>query len=69
VLAPRGIPLAILVTLDKHTAAIVNAKDFGDAVNTQGIEADHIGLEAFGAFIREDHARWKQLIEKNRISG
>lgn len=57
VLAPRGIPRAILATLDKHTAAIVNAKDFGDAVNTQGSEADHIGIDAFSAFIRDDHAR------------
>jgi hypothetical protein len=39
------------------------------ASNTQGAEADHIGLDQFAAFVRKDHARWKQIIEKNQIRG
>jgi tripartite-type tricarboxylate transporter receptor subunit TctC len=66
-LAPPGVPAAVLNSLDRETAAIVGSKDFSDAVNTQGAEVDHLALASFGAFIRKEHARWKQVIEKNRI--
>ena len=68
-LAPAGVTRAVLAVLDRETAVIVNGREFSDAVNTQGAEPDHLGLAPFAAFIRKDHAQWKQVIEKNRIRG
>ena len=68
-LAPAGVARGVLAALNKETAAVVGSKDFSEAVNTQGAEADHIGGAAFAAFIRKDHAQWKGVIEKNKIRG
>ena len=65
--APAGVPRNVLAALDKETAVVVKSKEFSDAVNTQGAEADHIGLAQFSEFIRKDHAQWKQVIDRNRI--
>ena len=55
------------MALDSEVAEIVRSKEFSDVANTQGAEADHIELDQFVAFVRKDHARWKQIIEKNQI--
>lgn len=55
------------MTLNNAVATIVNAPAFSEMVNAQGAEADYLGMAAFGAFVRKDHARWKVLINDNRI--
>ncbi len=67
--APPGLPRKILLALDREVAMIAASKEFADVANTQGAEADHVGVDQFGAFIRNDSARWKQIIEKNQIRG
>ncbi len=67
--APPGLPRKILLALDKEVAVIVGSKEFSDVASNQGAEADHIGVEHFGAFIRKDSARWKEIIDKNQIRG
>lgn len=66
---PPGLPRKIQIALDTATGDIVRSKEFSDVANTQGAEADHIGLGEFAAFVRKDHARWKQIIDKNQIRG
>ena len=56
-LAPAGVARGVLSVLDKETSAIVGSKEFADAVNTQGAEADHIGGASFAGFVRKDHAQ------------
>jgi tripartite-type tricarboxylate transporter receptor subunit TctC len=68
-LAPARLPRAIAVALDRELAAMASSRDFVELVNSQGAEPDHIGLDAFAAFIRADSARWRQVIEKNQIRG
>lgn len=65
--APPGLPRKIQSALDRETAEIVRSREFSEAANNQGAEADHIGLAPFAAFVRKDHARWKQIIERNQI--
>lgn len=67
--APPGVARKILLALDKETADIVRSKEFADVAATQGAEAEHIGIDQFAAFVRKDHARWKQIIDKNQIRG
>jgi len=67
--APPALPRKIQIALDKEVAEIVRSKEFSDVANTQGAEADHIGLDQFTIFVRKDHARWKQIIDKNQIRG
>jgi tripartite-type tricarboxylate transporter receptor subunit TctC len=68
-LAPPRLPRKIVARLDAEVAAIVNSKEFGEVVSLQGAEADRLGLAAFATFMRADSARWKQLIDKNKIRG
>lgn len=65
--APLGVAQKILLALDKETAEIVRSKEFADVAGTQGAEAEHIGISQFPAFVHKDHARWKQIIDKNQI--
>jgi tripartite-type tricarboxylate transporter receptor subunit TctC len=68
-LAPPRLPRRIQVALDREVAVILKSREFVDLVNAQGAEADHVGLDQFSAFIRNDLARWKQVIDKNQIRG
>jgi tripartite-type tricarboxylate transporter receptor subunit TctC len=68
-LAPAKLPRNVAIALDRELAAMAASKDFVDLVNAQGAEADHVGLDAFGKFMRADSARWKQVIDRNQIRG
>ena len=65
--APLGVSQKIRIALDREVAEIVRSKEFSDVANAQGAESDHIGIESFAGFVRKDHARWKQIIDKNQI--
>jgi tripartite-type tricarboxylate transporter receptor subunit TctC len=68
-LAPAKLPRKIAAALNNEIAAIARTKEFAEAINNQGAEADTVGLEAFSAFIRTDFARWKKIIDANQIRG
>jgi tripartite-type tricarboxylate transporter receptor subunit TctC len=64
---PAKLPLAVIERLDGEIRAMLQSREFNDALNAQGAEADFLGPEAFGTYLRADFAQWKKVIDQNRI--
>ena len=68
VLAPAGTPAPIVATLRGHLAAILATPAFREQVSGLGAEIFDLGPEAFGAFMREDLAKWAAVIKAIKLS-
>ena len=68
VLAPAGTPAPIVATLRGHLEAILATPAFRKQVSGLGAEIFDLGPEAFGAFMREDLAKWAAVIKAIQLS-
>jgi tripartite-type tricarboxylate transporter receptor subunit TctC len=67
VIAPAGTPKPILQRLEGEVGAILKQPDVVEALRAQMMEAAPGTSEELRAYMKEEKARWKPIIEKNRI--
>jgi tripartite-type tricarboxylate transporter receptor subunit TctC len=67
VVGPAGMPPAIVKTLNESLAQILKAPDLREKLSVEAIEPQVMSPEAFGAFIKEDVARWMKLAKEKNI--
>jgi tripartite-type tricarboxylate transporter receptor subunit TctC len=67
--APRGLPDAVATTLHREITAIVRTEAF--ASRLAPLAATPLPMDtpqAYGAFLEEDFAKWREVIERNNIA-
>jgi tripartite-type tricarboxylate transporter receptor subunit TctC len=67
--APAGVPAAIIARLSQTVTAIVNSPEVQQSLKVQGITPDSGSAEAVAARIRADIVKWKEVVAGARISG
>ena len=65
IVAPPGTPREIVVKLNAELARILNTQDMKDKLAAQGTEVRTDTPEAFGAFIRDEKARWATVVKES----
>jgi len=65
--APAGTPRAIIDRLNAETRRIAGGKDYAALIQSMGTDVASSSPEAFGAFVRDDIARWTEVIERSGI--
>lgn len=65
--APAKVSRAVIGRLNAEITAMLETKEFNDALNAQGAEAALLAPEQFREYLRSDFAQWKKLIDQNRI--
>ena len=68
VIAPAATPKPILQRLEGEITAILKQPDVVEALRAQMMEAAPGTSEELRAYMKEEKARWKPIIEKNRIA-
>ena len=68
VLAPAGTPAPIVAALRSHLQAILATPEFRKQVSDLGAEILDMGPEDFGAFMRQDLAKWATVIKTIQLS-
>jgi tripartite-type tricarboxylate transporter receptor subunit TctC len=61
-LAPSNTPKAIIDRLNTETVKILKNPEIVRQLALRGAEASPTSSEAFGQFLREDRARWKEVV-------
>lgn len=67
--APKGVPAAVVTVLNREITAIVRTEAF--ASRLAPLAATPLPMDtpqAYGAFLEEDFAKWRQVIERNNIA-
>ena len=67
VVGPANMPPAVVKTLNESLAQVLKAPDLRDKLAVEAIEPQIMTPEAFGAFIKEDVARWTKLAKDRNI--
>jgi tripartite-type tricarboxylate transporter receptor subunit TctC len=67
VVGPAGMPPAVVKTLNDSLAKTLQAPDMREKLAIEAIEPLVMSPEAFGAFIKEDVARWTKLAKDRNI--
>ncbi len=67
VVAPAGLPPAVLKTLNDTLNAVLGGPDLRDKLAAEAVEPQPMAPEAFAQFIREDIARWTRLARERKI--
>jgi tripartite-type tricarboxylate transporter receptor subunit TctC len=62
ILMPAGTPSSIVATLNREVAVALKAPDIREKLARLGVETSPGAPDDFGAFMREDIARWKRLV-------
>jgi tripartite-type tricarboxylate transporter receptor subunit TctC len=65
VVAAAGTPREIVAKLNAEFARILSAKDIKDRLAAQGTEVRTDTPESFGAFIRNETARWAKVVKES----
>jgi tripartite-type tricarboxylate transporter receptor subunit TctC len=60
---PAGTPRAIIDRLNAETRKIATEKHYSDLIQSMGTNVASSSPEEFGAFVRNDIARWTKVIE------
>jgi tripartite-type tricarboxylate transporter receptor subunit TctC len=68
VIAPAATPKPILQRIETEVGAILRQPDVVEALRAQMMEAAPGTSEELRAYMKEEKARWKPIIEKNRIA-
>ncbi|MEP7068069.1 MAG: tripartite tricarboxylate transporter substrate binding protein [Usitatibacter sp.] len=68
VIAPAATPKPILKRLEGEVGAILRQPEVVEALRAQMMEAAPGTSDELRAYMKEEHARWKPIIEKNRIA-
>jgi tripartite-type tricarboxylate transporter receptor subunit TctC len=66
--APAGTPRDIIAKLNAETVRILNLPDLRERTRSQGIELAGSTPEQFSAFLKEDIAKWRQVIREFKIT-
>lgn len=64
IVAPAGTPAAIVNKLNQAINAAVTSPDVQAKYAKQGVEADPMPPEAFGKMIRDEVAKWGEVVKK-----
>ena len=67
-LAPAGTPRDIVLTLNRAVVDIMNAAEVSGALARQGLDATTSTPEEFARLIETDLVRWRQVVERAKIS-
>ena len=67
VFLPAGTPKPIVDLLQREIAAIVNTADMKDKLLAAGVEAEGTSSADFAAYIKDEVAKWKKVIEDAKI--
>ena len=67
ILAPAGTPQPILNRLTAETIKVLQQPDIRQRLTAQGVDVVAEGPEAFAAVIRDDLARWRDVVKKAGI--
>jgi tripartite-type tricarboxylate transporter receptor subunit TctC len=65
---PAGTPHAVIDRLNAGTLKITGDQHYVDLIHKMGTNVASSSPEAFGAFVREDVARWSKVIERAGIA-
>jgi tripartite-type tricarboxylate transporter receptor subunit TctC len=68
VVGPAGMPEAIVSRLNAEIRAVLDEPALRDQLKSWGIEATPGTPQAFGDFIRADHARWRDVVKRFAIA-
>jgi tripartite-type tricarboxylate transporter receptor subunit TctC len=64
ILTPAGVPRPIVERLNRELVAIMNSPEMKESLARQGTEVRTSTPEEFGAYIREEIAKWGDVIRK-----
>ena len=64
VLAPAGLPEALVAKLNAEIGAVANLPDVKERMKAQAAEVATTSAEEFGAMIRNDFAKWLKVIKE-----
>jgi len=67
IVAPAATPPAIVARLNREIAAILNTAEAKDALFQQGVDAEASTQDALGRRIRDEIAKWREVIGKAGI--
>ena len=67
VVAPAGLPAALLKTLNDTLGTVLAGPDLRDKLSAEAVEPTPMSPEAFGQFIRTDIARWTRIARERKI--
>ena len=63
VLAPAGLPEAVVVKLNADIGTVANSQDMKDRMSAQAAEVATTTADQFAAMIRNDFAKWSKVIK------
>ena len=67
VVAPAGLPPAVLKTLNDTLNSVLTGGDLRDRLSAEAVEPMPMSPEAFAAYIKADIARWTALARERKI--
>jgi len=67
VVGPAGIPASIVKQLNDTLGAVLAAPDLRERLSVEALEPQTMSPERFGAYIREEVARWTALAKSRNI--
>ena len=67
VVAPAGTPAPIIEKLNRAIVKILSTEEVREQFATQGVEPSPTTPQAFGDYIRQEQARWKQVAQQAGI--
>ncbi len=68
VFGPAGLPEAIAAKLSSNIVAAANSSEYRQRLQATGAEGQPLDRAGFAQFLKDDHARWKEVIQKGRIT-
>jgi tripartite-type tricarboxylate transporter receptor subunit TctC len=64
---PAGTPRGIVERLNAETVRIAGGKDYAALIESMGTDVASSSPEEFGKFVRDDVARWSEVIRRSAI--
>ncbi len=67
IMVPMGTPKAIVAQLSKAMDSAMQSPETRERINVVGLEVDYRRTEEFGPYLRDQRARFAEIIRKNNI--
>ena len=67
IIAPRGVPAAVIAKLNKAISAIIKSPEGRERILTGGAEPMTSTPQAFSALMADEHRRWSDIIKAAKI--
>lgn len=61
--APAGTPAAVVAQLNREVNKLLATPDMRNAIHEQGAEPLSMSTEAFGALVKTDYVKWKDIVK------